>query len=107
MTPKILASSLIILFLSCQQPSFSERYKQKWREPYDKEFLPIGRALVKNDITDCGEYYVRESSLDPGEYIIGCTADGKKFQYYLVWTSTEVVKPVVATEIDIAPKGSK
>ncbi|MFB6455897.1 hypothetical protein ACE38W_11555 [Chitinophaga sp. Hz27] len=107
MTPKILLVSLFILLASCHEPTFSERYNQQWREPQGQEFITIGRALVKNDIRVCGEYYVRKSSLDPGEYVVGCTPDGEKFEYFLVWTSTEKVTPIAATEIDIAPEGSK
>jgi len=107
MTPKTLVSCLILLLVSCQQPTFSERYKQKWRDPNDTEFITIGRALVRHNIGDCGAYYVRESSLDPGEYVVGCTLDWENFNYYLVWPSTESVTSISATEIDIAPKGIK
>lgn len=94
----------ILLFASCKQPSFSERYKGDWHSPRGDEFITIGRSLVKNNIGDCGEYYVRESSMDKGEYVVGCTNDGAHFNYYVVWTSTEKVMTISSSEIDKAPE---
>lgn len=95
---------ILLLIMSCKQPTFSERYKGNWRSPHDNEFITIGRSLVKYNIGDCGEYYVRESSMDKGEYVVGCTNDGSHFTYYVVWTSSEKVMNISASEIDKAPQ---
>ncbi len=39
--------------------------------------------LVANNITGCGEYHVQEPT--KGEYLIGCTPDGKTWNYYVMW----------------------
>lgn len=62
-----------------------------WESPGEETFIPIGRALVKNNIRECGEYYVKKSNNTDGEYAVACTPDGNNFEYYLAWINTEKV----------------
>lgn len=61
-------------------------YSGTYRDPLGNEFLPIGRALVRNQVTDCGSFSVEPNANNPRELKIRCTRDGKTFVYYLVRT---------------------
>jgi hypothetical protein len=103
MQKKVLFTCLIAFLVSCKEASFSERYRLPWREPNNNELRNIGIALVNSDIRVCGEYYVRESSLGQGEYVVGCTADGTNFNYFIVWPLTKKVMSISSTEVDEPP----
>ena len=67
----------------------TDTYEKSWRKPIGAEYGKIGRAIVSNNIKTCGEYYVKETH--DNEYVIACSADGKKWTYYVVWTSSQKV----------------
>ncbi|MDQ3073272.1 MAG: hypothetical protein M3Q97_08435 [Bacteroidota bacterium] len=98
---KILLTFILGLTLfGCSRPTVEEQYPLPWREPVvgeRNEHIEIGRALVKNDITVCGSYYVRQSSDSKSAYLVGCTPDGKSWHYYVVWTYTKDVMPLAET----------
>lgn len=79
----------------------NERYPLPWTEPTNDQLISIGQALVGSDIGDCGEYYIRPSSQDKGEFLVGCTANGTTWTYYIVWPDiSKVDGPHTDTTID-------
>jgi hypothetical protein len=66
-------------------------YSQAWQSPSTKQVSEIGRILAKNNISGCGEFYVKTKSGSDSELAVACTADGKSFSYYLVWLHSEGV----------------
>ncbi len=75
---KLIVLILIITFASCstQDPTFEERYPMPWTSPEGNTLLQISKALLKNNISGCGEYHYRKSTADRGEYLIACSSDG-------------------------------
>jgi len=71
-----------------KDPNINQRYPEPWREPSTEELRVISIALARNNITGCGEYYLRPSSRDKNEYLVACTADGIHWEYYIVWPLT-------------------
>jgi hypothetical protein len=59
-----------------------KRYPGPWREDFHRG---ITQTLVTNQISGCGQYKYRESALDPSEYVVYCTSDGKFWTAYLIW----------------------
>lgn len=59
-------------------------YEQSWRNPRGAEYAEIGKLIVQNNITICGEYHVKE--VTPGEYLIACSPDGINWQYFVAYT---------------------
>jgi hypothetical protein len=85
---------LLFFIFGCgsdKEKSVTELYPMPWRETQGNEIITIGRALVKNKITVCGEYVVRPSAQYEGEYLVACTLDGKNYTYFLVWVGTDKV----------------
>lgn len=58
-------------------------YELSWREPYGDELGKISRLMVQKNISNCGEYHLKE--IENGEYIIACTSDGENWNYYVAW----------------------
>lgn len=86
----LIFNSLIIV--SCGgKLTMDEQFPKPWRDPNQEEFISIGQTLVKNKIRNCGEYYVRPSSQDRNEYLVGCSPDGTNWTYYLVWSNIQKV----------------
>lgn len=83
-----------IFFLGVNSDSTSTRTatpasSDAWIERFNPE---ITRALVKNKIRDCGEYYYKPNGSN--EYFVKCTRDGRAFSYYIVFTASgEVMGP--------------
>ncbi len=71
--------------------TINERYPMPWTDPGNAEMMKVSRSLVKNNITGCGEYYVRNSAVDDGECLVACTPDGENWNYYIVWYNIENV----------------
>mgnify|MGYP006948856663 CR=1 FL=1 len=99
---------LVVLFLvSCgdnkshKSLTVDEQYPKPWREPNNEEFVSIGKTLVKNNVTGCGEYYLRSSSQSKGSYLVGCSSDGTNWTYYMVWVYAEkVMGPYTDTTVE-------
>lgn len=65
-------------------------YQKSWQSPSSDQLVSIGQLMVKNNISGCGEYHVKE--IESQEYIIACTSDGQNWKYYVAWTGSEVIK---------------
>ena len=75
---------ILIVFIngiSFAEMSLQERYQGSWRTDFN---VGISRALVKNDISGCGEYKYKESSKNKNEYIVRCTHDSINWTSYIV-----------------------
>lgn len=70
----------------------------EWRSPKTREFAPIGRVLVSNNIEGCGEYKVFQESSN--QYLIACTRDGKNWNYYKVRLNSNTVKNLKDSSIN-------
>ena len=64
-------------------------YSKSWRTPIKDEFLKIGKLMLANGIKGCGEYHVKE--VTEGEYVIACTRDGEKWNYYVAWPNNNKI----------------
>lgn len=64
-------------------------YLISWRLPHGNEYGDIGRLMIANGLTGCGEYYVKEIVTD--EYAIACTGDGLNWTYYHAWLNTKSI----------------
>lgn len=62
-------------------------YEQSWRSPRDSEYAEIGKLIVQNNITICGEYHVKEVTTK--EYLIACSPDGINWQYFIAYTAID------------------
>ena len=66
-------------------------YAGEWS---DNVHLPIAKALVKNSVRFCGEFYWRQSTISKGQYLVLCSMDGSTWRSYLVWDkSGDVMGP--------------
>ena len=64
-------------------------YTKEWRSPQGDEYSKIGKLMIKNNITGCGEYHVKE--IETNEYIIACSRDGENWSYYVAWPNLEKI----------------
>jgi|JI8StandDraft_2_1071088.scaffolds.fasta_scaffold68934_1 hypothetical protein len=64
-------------------------YSQSWRSPEGTEFRDIGRIMVKNNISGCGEYQVKE--ITDNEFVVACTPDGTNWTYYVVYPNLDKI----------------
>jgi len=61
-----------------------EKFTSKWESP-GSELEEIVKALIADEVRDCGEFYVRRSVENPEKYLIAGSANGKNWSYYFVW----------------------
>jgi hypothetical protein len=70
--------------------SLSERYPGPWVEITQE----IRDVLDRKKVRECGQAAGRQSSSDPGEYLLYCTRDEKHWTRWRVWlTSHQVLGP--------------
>lgn len=69
----------------------NDGYSLSWQSPSTEQVSQIGRILAKNNISGCGEFYVKTKTGSDSELAVACTADGESFHYYLVWLASEAV----------------
>lgn len=82
----VIGCILLKNFIKPTKVDINDNFEKSWSAGHlNKDFVKIGQALVKNHISVCGEYYTKESKETQGEYLLACTADGKNFEYFLVW----------------------
>jgi len=63
--------------------SMAERYPPPWRTDVNPD---IAKALAQNNVTGCGVFKYRPSSVDQGEYLVYCSPDGESgWAAYMVW----------------------
>jgi hypothetical protein len=66
---------------------------------HDGTHLGITKALNQRGIRMCGEYYWRESTITPGQFMLLCTFSGATWSAYLVWDkSGDVMGPFDAPQ---------
>jgi len=58
-------------------------YGRSWRSPTGSEYSEIGKLVIQNNISICGEYHVKE--VTSGEYLIACSPDGINWQYFVAY----------------------
>mgnify|MGYP007022264338 CR=1 FL=1 len=66
--------------------TLAERYPGPWVSDVD---LAITRALIRNNVSGCGQYKYRSSSQNSGEYLVYCSRDGETWTAYIVWPNVE------------------
>jgi hypothetical protein len=71
-------------------------YSGTYRYPLGNEFLPIGRALSRNQVTDCTSFAIEPNANNPHEFKIRCTTDGRTFVHYLVRTDVNTMTRLAA-----------
>lgn len=97
---------IIILYLGYWERNYNKsvpfdlNFDPKWKSSTE---APIGvaRTFVKNQNKGCGEFFIRESIYNKGEYLVACTRDGKNWTYYIVYSSIE--KALGPVSENIAP----
>lgn len=68
--------------ISGSNVSSDERtYDKPWRDPTAQEVIEIGKLMMEHQITVCGGYRIKE--VMPGEYVVACTEDGRKWNYFV------------------------
>ena len=89
----------VLVFIACnsapqESKTINEQYPYSWRQPNNNEMILVGRILVANSISGCGEYEVKGSKADEYSLLVGCTRDGTNWNYYKVSLSSETVEPI-------------
>lgn len=70
-------------------------YAPSWISGIDSpDFVEISKALVKNNISGCGSYYIKKSTKWDNEYLVACTSDGETYNYHIVFTASGSVTSV-------------
>jgi hypothetical protein len=80
----------------------SEQFPGPWLEITQE----IRDVLVLNKVSACSQAAGRQSSRNPGEYILYCTVDGKLWTSWLVQPATQKVCGPGKLFEDIAPPDS-
>lgn len=79
---------------SSNAKQIADEYASKWTSPSGDILSKISRSLSENNVTGCGEYYVKSKINEDNVFALACTSDGKNFKYYLVWPSIGEVKSI-------------
>lgn len=64
-------------------------YSQSWREPEGTEFRDIGRIMIKNNISGCGDYHLKE--VTDNEFVVACSSDDINWTYYVVYPNLDKI----------------
>lgn len=101
---RISALILVCFCVACgsdevESQSMPERklgYPGPWIGAEGKNFGSIARALGRNSVGGCGEFYYREAygESDSGEALVYCTRDGVSWTHHLVFYRTDRVLEV-------------
>lgn len=67
-----------------------EEFTSKWESP-GPELAKIVKALIVDEVRDCGEFHIRRSLKDNAKLLIAGTKDGSAWSYYFVWTDRQQV----------------
>ncbi len=66
-----------------------------WYSDWSSEFnSDIAKTLAANKTRGCGEFRFRKNMTDKTDFIVSCTADGKKWVQYRVSTSKNKVEKI-------------
>lgn len=71
-----------------QASTLDQRYPGAWS---DAPNVGIARALGKNSVNGCGEYYYRAAAGSTSEFLVYCTRNGTTWTSYLVWPLIEKI----------------
>jgi hypothetical protein len=66
-------------------------YSSNWLSPSRGETSIISTTLMKNNVSGCGEFFIKKKKRSSSVYAVACTSDGKTFNYYLVWPKIDEV----------------
>lgn len=96
----VLGMIIISAFFGSREPAKEipprVEYAGVWR---DGTHPGITKALNRRGIRMCGEYYWRESTITPGQFMLLCTFSGTTWSAYLVWEkSGDVMGPYDAPQ---------
>lgn len=86
--------AIVLTASACSQSktvSVNERYPMPWKEVTGKEMINIGRVMVKNNLTGCGEYYVRPAKEITDDYLVSCSRDGKQWDFFILNVTVNTV----------------
>ena len=64
-------------------------YENAWRRA---SHVDLSRTLNSNHIESCGEMVYRAHRTHHGEYLVYCSNDGRRWQAWMAFTSTQSVK---------------
>lgn len=94
----LLALSPFIIFFTdhCSTNDCTQSPQDKKGDGYSGTWInepnvKINITLSRKHITGCGQYQYRTSIDTNNEYMVDCTADGKNWKRYIVWTSIDKV----------------
>lgn len=62
-------------------------YSGDWKSPDGAILVAISKALSKNKVRDCGEYYYKPKNDGTANYLVAGTRNGKSWHYYIVKTN--------------------
>lgn len=80
----ILLGIILISFArACTQPTETEMATKN-----NTDQLLIVRALISNNIKDCGDMTYTLNAGQTSEYTVNCSKDGKQWKTYTVWGQT-------------------
>lgn len=77
-------------------------FTSNWSDEVNENFIEIQKLLVQNRIQGCGEFYYNE--IENKTYIIGCTADGENYIYYVAWTRLNKIYSLDSSMLTIFTK---
>lgn len=81
-----------------EKKTIEETY-YSWQSPSTEQIGKIARTLIKNNISGCGEFHLREHKEFTGEYLLGCSRDGENWSYYLIWPNSEKIMGPLANPV--------
>lgn len=93
---------LVFFIASCggnSKKPLQAQYHEQWDEPNGWHLTNIGKVLIKKGVKTCGEYYVRQSKDQEGEWLIACTPDGQSWNYFQVWVGIDEAQQVIDESI--------
>jgi len=93
----LILAIIVIFFLSKtrKEGNPDDKYSSEWQSPSGDEIALISPILVKERISGCGEYRLKQATGSDSEYLLACTSDGDNWNFYVVWTSSkEVMGPL-------------
>lgn len=87
---------------SASAQTMAQRYPGAWASAAN---IDITKALAKNEIRGCGEFYYRAAAGSTNEFLVYCTRDSKTWTSYLVFTSSQKVMGPYGLDASLPPPG--
>ena len=95
----LIAAFIYISTFGNNKKAINETYIGEWVSANNSEAQKITKTLIKNNISGCGEYYVKESTENNNEYLVACSSDGKNWNLYIVWSEIEEIQGPLSNPI--------